>query len=117
MSGDADGVTPIDEADIHLLDNPDESRYEVRVGDALAGFAVYEIEGVPTPRFVFVHTEIDPAFEGHGLGGRLARFALDDAVTKGMPLVPRCSFIATYIRRHPEYLSALEPHYRTRLSS
>jgi predicted GNAT family acetyltransferase len=50
-----------------------------------------------------VHTEIEPAFDGRGLGGQLARAALDDVRRRGVRAVARCPFIAGYIERHPEY--------------
>jgi hypothetical protein len=49
------------------------------------------------------HTEVQSRFEGQGLGARLARFVLDDARERGLRVVPRCPFIAAYIKRHPEY--------------
>ena len=54
-------------------------------------------------RVIFTHTEIDPAYEGQGLGSKLAGGALDFARAAGHPVVPLCPFIASYIERHPEY--------------
>jgi predicted GNAT family acetyltransferase len=85
---------------VTVADNPSALRYEIRVGDDLAGFAAYtRLRDVIT----FTHTEIDPAFEGQGLGSTLARAALDDVRAKGLRVVPRCPFIRAYIERHPEY--------------
>jgi predicted GNAT family acetyltransferase len=75
-------------------------RYEVWVGEALAGEAVYRDE---VGRRVFLHTEVDPAFEGRGLGSRLAKAALTDAREAGLHVVPVCSFIRGYLERHPEF--------------
>ncbi len=86
--------------DVTVVDNPAEHRYEARVGGRLAGFAQYRLRG---DRIVFVHTEVDDEFEGHGVGSRLASGALDDARARGLVVVPLCPFIADYIRRHPEY--------------
>jgi predicted GNAT family acetyltransferase len=84
-----------------VKDNPELHRYEIRLDGEVAGFATYRLrDGV----VVFRHTEIDPAYEGHGLGSRLARAALDDARTSGRSVVPMCPFIKSYIDRHPEYL-------------
>jgi predicted GNAT family acetyltransferase len=83
-----------------VVDNPEQHRYEARVDGELAGFAEYRRRG---DRIVFTHTEVDDAFEGHGIGGRLASFALDDARARGLVVVAQCPFIGTYIRRHPEY--------------
>jgi uncharacterized protein len=83
-----------------VADNPDERRYEVWVGDRLAGKAEYRLAG---NRVIFFHTEIDEAFAGGGVGSRLAREALDDVRSRGLRVTPKCPFIAAYIRRHPEY--------------
>lgn len=83
-----------------LADVPEESRYELRVGDELVAFANYRRRN---GRLVFLHTEVDPAFEGRGLGGRLAAGALDDARRQRVRVVPLCPFMASFIERHPEY--------------
>jgi predicted GNAT family acetyltransferase len=83
-----------------VTDNGPASRYEIRVGDQLAGFAEYE----HTPRGItFTHTKMEDRFEGHGLGSRLAAGALDDARRQGMAVTLRCPFIAEFIETHPEY--------------
>lgn len=50
-----------------------------------------------------VHTEVPPELEGRGVAGALARAALDFASEAGLRVVPRCPFVAAYIKRHPEY--------------
>ena len=52
---------------------------------------------------MFVHTEVLPAFEGKGVGSRLATWALDDVRARGLKLTPQCPFIAAFIKRHPAY--------------
>ncbi|MDI2124862.1 GNAT family N-acetyltransferase [Yinghuangia seranimata] len=85
-----------------VADNPDKSRYEITVeGDAEpAGFAEYFLHG---DEIAFIHTEIDPKFGGQGLGGVLARGALDSARERGLGVLPYCPFIRGWIRKHPEY--------------
>jgi predicted GNAT family acetyltransferase len=85
---------------VRVVDNPAESRYEIYEDDKLAGFSTYRLVG---DRIVFLHTEIDPAYAGHGLGSALARGALDDARRRGLTVIARCPFIARFIREHPEY--------------
>jgi predicted GNAT family acetyltransferase len=85
---------------VRISDNPEERRYEAWLGDRLAGKAEYRIAG---ERVIFFHTEIDPAFEGHGVGSRLAREALDDVRARGLRVTPKCPFIAAWIARHPAY--------------
>ena len=66
-------------------------------------------------RIVFLHTEVPKALEGRGLGGRLARAALDYAREQKLAVVSPCPFIASYIRRHPEYQDLLTPKERERI--
>ena len=91
---------------ISILDNHDEHRDEIHVGDKLAGFADYVRDAA---RITLVHTAVDPAFEGHGIGGKLAAGALGDVRAQGLSVVPECSFVASYIERHPDYGDLVAP--------
>lgn len=82
-----------------IIDNTEESQFELRVGDDLA-IAVYKKDG---DRIIFTHTEVPDQLEGHGVGGELAREALESARRQGLRVVPKCPFIDAYIRKHPEY--------------
>lgn len=75
-------------------------QYELKLDGSVAGHAVYEEQH---GRVRFTHTEIDPKYEGQGLGSKLAKQALDDVRRRGLKAVPQCRFIAAYIQRHPEY--------------
>jgi uncharacterized protein len=95
----------VSEGEIRVVDHPSAGRYEAFLDGRLAGVAEYRLApGVIT----FVHTEVDPAFEGRGVGGRLATWALDDVRGRGLAVRPRCPFIAAFIRRHPEYADLVE---------
>ena len=79
--------------------NEGASRYEITVGDELAGYAEYELgDGSIT----FVHTVVDDAYEGQGIGSTLAEGALTDAKDRGLRIESRCSFVSDYLERHPE---------------
>ncbi len=82
--------------------NPALGRYELETDHGLA-VAVYRQQG---DRLIFTHTEVPPADEGKGIGSRLVRGALDDARERGFRIVPACSFVVDFVRRHPEYASA-----------
>lgn len=84
---------------ILVVDNPTELRYGLWVDGSRAGFIAYRREpGV----VVLVHTDIDPVYEGRGLGSQLVAGALDDIRSRGLRLAPLCPFVAAYLRRHPE---------------
>ena len=88
--------------DIEVSDNSDERRYEARIDGALAGVAEYQ----RTDKLVvFTHTEVDEAYEGKGVGGALARFALDGIRAEGThKVLPLCPFIKGWIGKHPDYV-------------
>ncbi|MBX9946089.1 MAG: N-acetyltransferase [Reyranella sp.] len=81
-----------------------QNRYELETEHGLA-IAVYRRQA---DRLVFTHTEVPPADEGRGIGSQLVRAALDDARRRGFKIVPACSFVAEFVRRHPEYAADRE---------
>jgi hypothetical protein len=83
-----------------ITNNTAENRYEIHQDGSLAGFAEYRLRD---GRVIFTHTEIDPSHEGQGLGGELARGALDEVRSSGRSAVPLCPFIKAFIDKHPEY--------------
>lgn len=86
--------------EFRVVDDPEELQYELWAGETQAGFLAYRREpGV----VVLIHTDVDPAFEGQGLGSRLVAGALADLRSRGLKLVPLCPFVAAYLRRHPEH--------------
>lgn len=90
-------------ADVIVTHNPDRTRYEAHLDGALAGFAEYQLTDA---LIVFTHTEVDRAFEGKGVGGALARYALDDVREQGTrKVMPLCPFIKKWIQKHPDYRS------------
>jgi predicted GNAT family acetyltransferase len=93
-------------ADVEVTNNEAEHRYEARVDGELAGAAYYD---TADDLIVFTHTEVDDAFEGHGVGSTLARAALDDVRADGRrKVIARCPFIRAWIDRHPDYQDLLE---------
>ncbi len=89
-----------------VTNNAAHHRYEIHVDGRLAGFAAYRPgpeSGPGSGEITLTHTEIDPAFEGQGLGSRLATAVLDDLRDNHLRAVPQCPFFAAYIARHPEY--------------
>ena len=85
---------------IEFADNAEEHRFEIWRDDVRAGFVTYRLH---EPVITFVHTEVDPAYSGEGLGAKLATWALDSARERGLRVKPLCPFIASYIKRNPEY--------------
>jgi predicted GNAT family acetyltransferase len=75
-------------------------QYEIELNGTPAGLIRFTREG---DVITMVHTEVDPQFEGQGVGSTLVQQALDDARARGERVVPSCPFVAAYIDEHPEY--------------
>ena len=90
---------------VTLHDHLTEFRYEARVDSALAGTTAYELTD---SMIIFTHTVVGEGFEGQGVGGALARYALDDARLRGLRVRPLCPFIRSWIDRHPEYADLVD---------
>jgi hypothetical protein len=96
----SDAPTPT----VQVVDNAAANRYEARIGSEVAGFAEY----IRTTRLIaFVHTEVNPGYEGQGIGAALVRTSLDEARAANLAVLPVCPFYAGWIARHPDYQALL----------
>lgn len=86
---------------VEVRDNPDERRYEAAVDGAFAGFTAYSTQ---PGLLAFVHTEVESAFEGHGVGSVLIREALEDVRRRGLAVLPFCPFVNSFIAEHREFV-------------
>jgi uncharacterized protein len=83
-----------------IVDNPERNRYEAWEGDEVIGFVDYHLQpGLMT----ILHTQVDRAAEGRGIGSQLAAGALEDIRARGLSVLVVCPFVRKYILRHPEY--------------
>ena len=87
-------------AEVVIRNNADDLRYELVVGGEVVGELRYRVR---PDRIALIHTEISPALEGRGLGGRLVAGALDDIRARRQRINPICPFVRSYLRSHPEY--------------
>ncbi|MCC9306299.1 N-acetyltransferase [Kitasatospora sp. RB6PN24] len=86
--------------EIEVRDVEANSRFEAWVAGEFAGFAAYQRD---ERLAVYPHTEVEPRFEGKGVGSALARAALEDARNRGLAVRATCQFIRGWMARHPEY--------------
>ena len=86
-------------AAIIVRHNAPACRYEAESNCHLAVLE-YAMEG---GRMVFTHTFVPPELRGAGVAESLVRGALEDARSQGRRVVPRCSYVAAFFRRHPEF--------------
>lgn len=81
-----------------IVHRPQASRFEQELPGGLA-MCVYRHDG---ERLLITHTEVPPAHEGRGIAAALVRATLDWARAEGLRVRPLCSYVAAYMRRHPE---------------
>lgn len=86
-----------------VRERPELNRFELAFQGGLA-FADVRRDG---DRLVVTHTQVPAEFNGQGIGSRLAHGLFEDARRTGRKIVPACSFIADWARRHPEYQDVL----------
>ncbi|MDI3409381.1 GNAT family N-acetyltransferase [Streptomyces cavernicola] len=83
-----------------------EQHYEIVVDGVRAGLTAYRDHG---DQRVFYHTEIDDAFAGQGLAGRLVQEALTDVRAAGKRIVPVCPYVAKFLTKHDEFGDIADP--------
>ncbi len=87
-----------------VIDNADDSRFELLAGDKVAGFAEYhETRGA----LAVAHTVVEPRSEGQ---------AIDAARVRGLGVLPYCPFIRSWIQRQPDYLDPVPADRRAWVS-
>lgn len=85
--------------DIDVIHNTAQHRFETEVDGHLA-YADYRLDdGV----MHFTSTQVPGAIGGRGIAGRLVRTAMDYAREHDYGVVPACSYVASWLERHPEY--------------
>jgi predicted GNAT family acetyltransferase len=94
-----------DRATVEVRDNPEQQRFEAYVDEELAGFSTYERDDTG---IAIMHTEVDDAFEGRGVGSALVRQMLDQLrQDDGLRVTVLCPFVTHWMRKHPEYRDLL----------
>jgi len=99
---------------IEVIHNAKENCFEAPGGARLE----YTPDG---GKMVFDHTFVPPEMRGTGVASVLAQVAFDHARAAGWKVVPACSYIATWVKRHRGYEDLIVPsnvlkNERTQLS-
>lgn len=82
-----------------LIDNTEGKQYEYHIDGVIA-----KIEYIKAKNKIYLtHTEVPTALEGQGVASALVKDVLEDIERKGLTLVPMCPFVASYIKRYPDW--------------
>lgn len=82
-----------------LIDNAEAKQYEFHIDGKKAFMEYIKVKD----KIYLTHTEVPSEFEGRGIGSALVKTVLEEVKRNDWTLVPLCPFVATYIKRHPEY--------------
>lgn len=93
---------------LEVIHQPQRQAFVARVGGAEA-LCAYRLEGGV---LMLHHTEVPPALQGRGLAAQVVQAALDWARAQQLPVWPSCSYVAAYLRRHPEQQDLVAPPRR-----
>ncbi|MFF4272950.1 GNAT family N-acetyltransferase [Streptomyces sp. NPDC001536] len=96
-------------SDIQIRDDRPAGRLEA-VGDGeVVGRIEYFVLESPGRALVPVHTIVEPAHEGKGIAGSLARELYATAEREGIVVAPLCPYVVKWAERHPEEAPPADP--------
>lgn len=82
-----------------ITENKEKNRFETEVDGKIA---IIEYNR-KKDKIYLIHTEVPPEMEGKGIASSLVKQVLQQIKDEGLYVIPRCPFIAAYIKRHPEW--------------
>jgi phosphotransferase system enzyme I (PtsI) len=91
---------PTTTAPLPVMHNVKLQRFESQAGDAPLAFVSYTHEG---EHVILDHTFVPEELQGHGMAATLVRAALHEARQRHWRIVPRCPYVATFIKRNPDF--------------
>lgn len=80
-----------------VRDVPEQSRFELSTPDGTAFIAYHRKQDVLS----LDHTEVPESMSGQGIGSALVKGALELIRARNQKVIPRCSFVAHYLEKHP----------------
>lgn len=82
-----------------LIENEAAKQYEFHVDGFTPRMEYIKVKG----KIFLTHTEVPGELEGKGIGSALVKQVLKEIEKLDLVLVPLCPFVATYIKRYPEW--------------
>ncbi|MEJ1199605.1 MULTISPECIES: GNAT family N-acetyltransferase [unclassified Streptomyces] len=96
-------------SDIEIRADRAAGRLEAVAGGEVVGRIEYFALDAPERALVPVHTVVEPAHEGQGIAGSLARELYAVARGEGVAVAPLCPYVVKWAERHPDEAPATDP--------
>ncbi|MFH9002359.1 GNAT family N-acetyltransferase [Streptomyces afghaniensis] len=88
--------------DLVIRDDRAAGRLEALSGGEVVGRIEYFVLDSPERVLVPVHTIVEPAHEGQGIAGALARELYGIAAREHSAVAPLCPYVVKWAERHPD---------------
>lgn len=88
--------------DYVVVHNTKSKRFEVEIDGKTA---LLEYRDIQPNLWSLPHTFVPPQLAGKGIASELVKTALEYCKENNIQVIPVCSFVVQYIRRHPEWES------------
>jgi predicted GNAT family acetyltransferase len=95
------------EETIHITNNEQLLHFETPLSNGEFAFVEYRWHN---KELVLMHTLVPEGFEGKGIAGALAKYALEYAKANQLKIIVYCPYINAYLKRHTEYQVLLASH-------
>jgi predicted GNAT family acetyltransferase len=90
----------IDLNTLAVIHVPEKNRFEISIDNQLSKLDYF----LDKDTMVITHVGVYPEHRGQGVAGKITEVALKYAEENSLRVVPMCPYVATYIRRHPQYI-------------
>jgi len=90
----------IDIEKLDVIHNAAQKRFEIWIEGQLSKLDYIEDDNTS----VMTHVGVYPEHRAQGVAGKLTQVALEYAKEKSLRVIPMCPYVATYIRRNPQYI-------------
>lgn len=95
------------EETIHITNNEQLLHFETSLSNGEFAFVEYRWHN---KELMLMHTLVPEGFEGRGIAGALAKYALEYAKANQLKIIVYCPYINAYLKRHTEYQVLLASH-------
>ncbi|KAA9331770.1 GNAT family N-acetyltransferase [Adhaeribacter soli] len=85
---------------ISFRNSEEDSQFQVHTQGSQG---MIEYEKLGEKHLDLYHTEVDPELEGKGVARVLVQRALEYCRQQNYQVTPTCTYVAAYIKRHPEF--------------
>ena len=95
--------TESEQSEPTITHRPEAQRFETTINGQTGYISYQERDNT----LIYDHTIVPQSLGGRGVGSALVKRALDFAHEHDKKVIPQCSFVSAYIKKHPKYQDLL----------